>query len=52
MVSVAIPTVTWMYTWVVNNYMVTAGKSAGSNVYTVDCMYDVFDWCSFAKFIR
>jgi RHS repeat-associated protein len=40
--SVASPTVTWAYTWDVNNRMVAAVKSAGSNLYTVDYKYDVF----------
>jgi YD repeat-containing protein len=41
-VSVAMPTVTWAYTWDVNNRMVAAVKSAGSNLYSVDYKYDVF----------
>ncbi|HMP16652.1 MAG TPA: RHS repeat-associated core domain-containing protein, partial [Gemmatales bacterium] len=41
-VSVAMPTVTWTYTWDVNNRMVAAVKSAGSNLYSVDYKYDVF----------
>lgn len=40
--SIASPTVTWAYTWDVNNRMVAAVKSAGSNLYTVDYKYDVF----------
>jgi YD repeat-containing protein len=41
-VSVAMPTVTWAYTWDVNNRMVAAVKSAGSSLYSVDYKYDVF----------